>query len=122
MLCAESECLDRERDSLTEGWMSKTKVNDAVGAGSKAGSKSISSGGFVLIVWAAVAAVGVIGLLDIIGTIFDVTVLTSVAPQWMKMRIITAACFLLCALELGLVEKRGPAVRGHFALQLPAIN
>jgi hypothetical protein len=54
-----------------------------------------------------------LGVLDIIGTILNVTLLTSVAPQWVRMKIITAVCFVLAGFELAFLMKR-PALYKHF--------
>ncbi len=63
-----------------------------------------------------------IGVFDVIGTILNIALLTSVMPQWIRMKVITAMCFILAGLELELLLKRPSDVRRHITLQAPAIS
>jgi PAS domain S-box-containing protein len=76
---------------------------------------------FRRVAWVATLVVTAIGVLDIVGTILNITLLTSVAPQWVKMRVITAVCFVLAGIELALLLKRPSSIRRSIALQAPAI-
>jgi hypothetical protein len=94
--------------------MTETRRNDIVGAGGgKTGSRPASSGsGFGSVAWVATLAVITIGVLDVVGTILNITLLTSVAPQWGRMKVITAGCFILAGIELAFLLRRpsDPAV------------
>ena len=103
--------------------MTETRRNEIVSAGGdKTGSRPDSSSVvFGRVAWVATLVVIAIGVLDIVGTILNITLLTSVAPQWVRMKVITAVCFILAGLELALLLKRPSDVRRHIALQAPAI-
>jgi PAS domain S-box-containing protein len=103
--------------------MTETRHNDIVSAGGdKAGIRPDSlSIGFGRVAWVAALAVIAIGVLDIIGTILNIALLTSVAPQWIKMRVITAVSFVLAGFSLALLLKRASDVRRYLALQAPPI-
>jgi PAS domain S-box-containing protein len=59
---------------------------------------------FKKIIWISIGTVFVIAILDLTGWIFDFTVLKSIMPQWIPMKIITAVCFLLAAASLVIVQ------------------
>ena len=103
--------------------MTEISRNDTVSAGGdKTESRPDSSSVvFGRIAWVATLVVIAIGVLDIVGTILNITLLTSVAPQWVRMRVITAVCFVLAGFELALLLKRPSDVRRYIALQAPAI-
>jgi PAS domain S-box-containing protein len=103
--------------------MPKTKLDDIVSRdGDKSGSRSRSAKfAFVCVAWAAALVVILIGLLDIVGTWLNITLLTSVTPQWIRMKVIAAVCFVLAGIELVLLLQRPSDVRRRPALQLPAI-
>jgi PAS domain S-box-containing protein len=92
--------------------------SDADKTGSCPDSSSVA---FKRIAWVSTLAVIAIGSLVIIGTILNITLLTSVTPQWVRMKVITAACFILAGIELALLLKRPTDVRKRLALQAPAI-
>ena len=103
--------------------MNEISRNDTVGARrNRTESRSDVSGlAFRSIAWIAALVVTAIGVLDIVGTILNITLLTSVAPQWVRMRVIAAVCFVLAGFELALLLKRPSSVRRYIALQAPAI-
>ena len=103
--------------------MTEMSRNDTVGAGRDhiESRPNPSDVVFRRVAWVSTLVVIAIGALDIIGTILNITLLTSVAPQWIRMRIITAVCFVLGGFELALLLKRPSSVRRHLSLQAPAI-
>ncbi|MBZ5589182.1 MAG: PAS domain S-box protein [Acidobacteriia bacterium] len=68
--------------------------------------------------WATLI-VGGIGLLALAGWAFDLALLKSVEPQWIAMRVLTAVCFVLAAVELTLVLRNPGLVRSHPVLRVP---
>jgi PAS domain S-box-containing protein len=73
------------------------------------------------VAWGCALAVIAIGVADIVGTLLNVTLLTSVAPQWTRMKVIAAVCFILSGLQLALLLRRPSNVHKSFLLQSPAI-
>jgi PAS domain S-box-containing protein len=71
--------------------------------------------------WLGISTALSIGLLALIGTLLDVRLLTSVRPEWMTMRVITATCLVLSALELAFLHANPLSVRKFIALQVPGI-
>jgi len=51
-------------------------------------------------VWISVIIVFVTSILDLTGWLFNITLLKSILPQWMPMKIITAVCFIFAAAAL----------------------
>ena len=73
------------------------------------------------VAWLATLTVAGIAVIALAGWVFDLTLLTSFAPQRQAMSIITAICFLLIAAELAFLQKVPAAVREHFILKAPVI-
>ncbi len=103
--------------------MTETRRSDIVSAsGDQSEFRPDSSSiGFRRVAWVATVSVIAIGVLDIIGTILNVTLLTSVAPQWVRMKVITGMCFVLAGIDLALLIKRPSDLQKHAALQAPTI-
>jgi PAS domain S-box-containing protein len=103
--------------------MTEITLKDTIRTGGdNAGLRSNASiVGFKRVAWVATLLVIAIGVLDIIGTILNITLLTSVTAHWIRMRIIAAVCFVLSGLELALLMKRPAAVGKRMALQVPGI-
>jgi len=62
------------------------------------------SEGSVITVWISILAVIIMSLLNILGWIFDITVLKSFLSSWKPMQAITAVSFMLLALSLALIQ------------------
>ena len=57
------------------------------------------------VAWLAIGVVLVLSLLDLLGWLFNVSLLKSVSPQWIPMKAITALCFIFLAAALALILK-----------------
>jgi PAS domain S-box-containing protein len=53
-----------------------------------------------IIVWISILVVFVLAFLDLTGWLFNITLLKSIMPQWIPMKIITAVCFIFAAIAL----------------------
>ena len=73
------------------------------------------------IAWLAILIVFAVGFLALIGWLLDITLLKSIEPQWISMRLITALCFIFSAVELALLQKSPSAVRKFIVLQAPGV-
>ena len=73
------------------------------------------------IAWLAILIVFALGFLALVGWMLDITLLKSIGPQWISMHIITAICFILCAIDLALLQKSPSAVRKFVVLQAPGV-
>ncbi len=62
------------------------------------------------VVWTSLAVVYIISLLDLAGWIFNITLLTSIEPQWTQMKIVTAICLMLAGAAILVMQSGSP---GH---------
>ena len=60
--------------------------------------------------WSAILLVFAISFLAVVGWIFDITLFTNIKPQWITIRVVTAICLALSAIELAFLQWR-PAQR-----------
>ncbi len=61
-------------------------------------------------VWISIIIVFVLSILDITGWLFNITLLKSIMPQWIPMKIISAVCFIITASALVIIKANLPAV------------
>jgi PAS domain S-box-containing protein len=61
-------------------------------------------------VWISISIAIAASLFDLAGWVFDVSVLKSIAPQWIPMKIITALCFFFSAISLVIIRQNMPAL------------
>ena len=73
------------------------------------------------IAWLAILTVFAIGFLALVGWLMDITLLKSVRSEWITMRVITAACLVLSAMELTLLQISPSNLRRFMVLQAPAM-
>jgi len=71
--------------------------------------------------WIAVSVVAFVGLVDLAGWIFDVTLFKNIGPIWSAMSVVKAACFVLMAIELAYLLKIQPSARRHFIFLIPGM-
>lgn len=71
------------------------------------------------VVWAGLAAVLAIAILDLVGWMLDVPLLKGINPQWTPMKAITAVCFLASVAAVALAIGPAPA-RWRVRLARPA--
>ena len=69
----------------------------------------------------AIVTVFAISFLALLGWILDITLLKSISPRWITMRVITAICLALQAIELALLQEKPSNVRSLPILQTPAV-
>jgi PAS domain S-box-containing protein len=60
-------------------------------------------------VWISIIIVFVLSILDLTGWLFNITLLKSILPQWIPMKIITAGCFIFTASALVIIKVNLPA-------------
>jgi signal transduction histidine kinase len=58
--------------------------------------------------WISVIIVFVLSILDLTGWLFNITLFKSILPQWIPMKIITAACFIFAAAALVIIRLNLP--------------
>ena len=68
------------------------------------------SGSLQTAVWISIIIVFILSILDITGWVFNITLLKSIMPQWIPMKIISAVCFIITASALVIVKANLPAV------------
>jgi len=68
------------------------------------------SGSLQTAVWISVIIVFILSILDITGWVFNITLLKSIMPQWIPMKIISAVCFIITASALVIIKANLPAV------------
>ena len=61
-------------------------------------------------VWISIIIVFILSILDITGWLFNITLLKSIMPQWIPMKIISAVCFIITASALVIIKANLPAV------------
>jgi PAS domain S-box-containing protein len=61
-------------------------------------------------VWISISVVFVLSILDLLGWLFNITLLKSILPQWIPMKIITAGCFIFTASALVIIKGNLPAI------------
>jgi PAS domain-containing protein len=61
-------------------------------------------------VWISIIIVFVLSVLDLTGWLFNITLLTSLMPQWIPMKIITAGCFIFIATALVVIKGNAPVI------------
>jgi signal transduction histidine kinase len=62
------------------------------------------------VVWISIFIVFVLSVLDLTGWLFNITLLKSIMPQWIPMKIITAVCFIFIASALVIIKVNLPAI------------
>jgi PAS domain S-box-containing protein len=72
-------------------------------------------------VWISIIMVFVLSILDITGWLFNITLLKSIMPQWIPMKIISAVCFILTASALVIIKVNLPAVLKNILPRVLAI-
>ncbi len=61
-------------------------------------------------VWISIIVVFVLSILDLAGWIFNITLLKSIMPEWIPMKIITAVCFIFTSTALVIIKVNLPAI------------
>ncbi len=61
-------------------------------------------------VWISIIIVFILSVLDLTGWIFNITLLKSLMPQWIPMKIITAVCFIFTASALVIIKVNLPPI------------
>ena len=69
----------------------------------------------------AILVVFAIGFLALLGWVLDLSLLKSISPRWITMRVITAVGFILLAIELALLLEKPFNVRSRLVVQTPGI-
>lgn len=72
-------------------------------------------------VWISIIIVFVLSILDITGWLFNITLLKSIMPQWIPMKIISAVCFIFTASALVIIKVNLPAVLKNILPRVLAI-
>jgi len=73
------------------------------------------------VAWLAILIVFAISTLDLVGWMLNITLLKSIKSEWISMRVITALCLALSAIELAILQKSPPSFRKSIVSQAPAI-
>jgi PAS domain S-box-containing protein len=73
------------------------------------------------VAWLAIITVLAISLLALTGWLLDLTPLKSILPQWVTMKITTAICLALLAIELAFLNKSPANIRKRILLQAPGM-
>jgi PAS domain S-box-containing protein len=71
--------------------------------------------------WLAISIALAISVLDLVGWASGVTLLKSIGSHWIPMKVITALCMALCAVQLALLQKSPLRGRNFLVLYAPAI-
>jgi signal transduction histidine kinase len=61
-------------------------------------------------VWISVTIVFVLSVLDLTGWLFNITLLKSIMPQWIPMKVISAVCFIFTASALVIINVNLPVI------------
>ena len=74
-----------------------------------------------LLVWSAIIIVFVISFSALAGWIFNITLLTSIKPQWVTIRVVTAICLALSVIGLALLQWRPLGLSRSIVPHIPGI-
>ncbi len=74
----------------------------------------------IAIVWLAILLVFAFSILARVGKVFDIPLLESIKPHWVKMRVLTAVCLILAAMQLAILPSNPSLFRRVKVLQVPA--
>ncbi len=71
-------------------------------------------------VWISISIIFVLAFLDLTGWIFNITVLKSIMPQWIPMKLITAICFFLVVSSLVIIQLSLPKLLERILMGISA--
>ena len=71
--------------------------------------------------WLCILIVFAISFLALLGWIFDISILRSIEPHWIPMKVTTAICLVLLGTGLGFLQINLTGLRRHIAILIPGI-